>query len=281
MDKVNQEVISFWRNPSLSDLELLHARYVTHSFSKHTHDEFAIGVIYSGTQALTYQRSERLLMPKGSIAAINPGEVHTGYAADPEEGWTYRMLYPQPELLQHIAGEITGRNMLPFFSHPVIFDPPLANQIYWMHCALESATTPAIEQETALVSVLSQLITRHAQNRVVHEVTKPAELRVYQIRDYLNEHYKTNISLTELAELTGLSKFHICRVFREVFGLPPHAYLNLIRIRQAKRLLAQGVSLAQVAVDVGFFDQTHLTKRFKAVLGVTPRQYVRGTTRTY
>lgn len=95
------------------------------------------------------------------------------------------------------------------------------------------------------------------------------------------EWFISNISLTELAELTDLSKFHICRVFREVFGLPPHAYLNLIRIRQAKRLLAQGVSPAQVAVDVGFFDQTHLTKRFKAVLGVTPRQYAKGTTRTY
>lgn len=169
MDNANREVVSFWRNPLLSDLELLHARYVTHTFSKHAHDEFAIGVIYSGAQALTYQRSERLLMPRGSIAAINPGEVHTGYAADPEEGWTYRMLYPEPELLQHIVSEITGRGRLPFFPHPVIFDLPLANQIYWMHCALGSATTLAIEQETALISVLSKLITRHAQNRVVHK----------------------------------------------------------------------------------------------------------------
>ena len=79
MDSQNQEIVSFWRDPLLGDLELLHAKYITHSFCRHAHNEFAIGVIYAGAQALTYRKCDRLLMPAGSIAAINPGEVHTGY----------------------------------------------------------------------------------------------------------------------------------------------------------------------------------------------------------
>lgn len=285
MDNTNKEIVSFWRDSLLFDLELLHARYITHAFSRHAHDEFAIGVIYLGTQALTYRQSDRLLMPAGSIAAINPGEVHTGYAENPEEGWTYRMLYPTPELLQHLTSEMTGRETLPFFPSPVIFDPLLANQIYQMHCALESPHTPAIEQETHLVSVLSRLIVRHADSRLEFKPAQPTESRLQIIRDYLRANYRDNVSLTELSELTGLSKFYVCRVFREAIGLPPHAYLNLVRIHQAKRLLKKGLSVSQVAVDVGFFDQTHFTKRFKAVLGITPNQYakgnVRSTTRTY
>ena len=76
--QTTREKVYFWRDSILGDLELLHAKYITHSFTRHAHDEFAIGVIYSGAQALTYRRSERLLMPAGSIAAINPGEIHTG-----------------------------------------------------------------------------------------------------------------------------------------------------------------------------------------------------------
>ena len=276
MDSQNQEIVSFWRDPLLGDLELLHAKYITHSFCRHAHNEFAIGVIYDGAQALTYRQCDRLLMPAGSIAAINPGEVHTGYASDPAKGWTYRMLYPAPELLQHIAYEVTGRNTLPFFPHPVIFDDALARQIYRTHCILESAQTPAIEQETHLLSALSQLILRHADSRPQPQPTQPADLEVQRICDYLRANYEDNISLTELSNLTGLSKFYVCRVFKNAIGLPPHAYLNLIRIHQAKQLLKQGSAIAQVALDVGFFDQTHLTKRFKAVLGVTPKQYAKG-----
>ena len=50
-------------------------------------------------------------MPTGSIAAINSGEMHTGYAANPKEGWAYRMLYPEPNLLKRVAREITGRDL--------------------------------------------------------------------------------------------------------------------------------------------------------------------------
>lgn len=272
----------FWREPLLGDLELLHAKYVTHSFTRHAHDEFAIGVIYAGAQALTYRRSERLLMPAGSIAAINPGEMHTGYAADLEAGWTYRMLYPTPNLLRQVAREIVGGDRdIPFFPSPVIFDDRLARQIYRMHCALEEPQTPDLERETYLLSVVSQLIARHAHSRPVISSIQSEDGIVKRVRDYIAANYRRNISLAELSGITNLSKFYLCRVFKETTGLPPHAYLNLIRVHQAKRLLKRGIPVVQVALDVGFFDQTHLTKRFKRVFGITPKQYVKGTARTY
>ena len=278
--KQTQDKAYFWSDPLLGDLELLHANYVTHAFTRHAHEEFAIGVIYSGAQALTYRRADQILMPAGSIAAVNPGEMHTGYAADPDEGWTYRMLYPAPDLLQRVASEITGQDQdIPFFPHPVIFDNRLAHQIYHMHCALEDLQTPAIERETYLLSVLTQLIVRHADSRPIMSSIHPGDRIALHIRDYLRENYRRNVSLTELSNLTRLSTFQLCRVFKAVTGFPPHAYLNLIRVYQAKRLLRLRVPIVQVALDVGFCDQTHLTKRFKAVFGITPKQYAKGTAR--
>ena len=94
LPKLTNNTTLYFSTGRVQHSRFLHAKYVPHSFGRHAHEEFAIGVIYAGAQAVTYRRSEKLLMPTGSIAAINPAEIHTGYAANIEDGWTYRMLYP-------------------------------------------------------------------------------------------------------------------------------------------------------------------------------------------
>ena len=74
--------------------------------------------------------------------------------------------------------------------------------------------------------------------------------------------------------IAGLSSFHLCRVFKAGVGLAPHAYVSQLRVRRAKQLMAEGVPIAQAAVDAGFFDQAHLSRHFKRIIGLTPGRYV-------
>ena len=85
------EQSKIWRNKSLPGVELLSASYNTFSFSKHWHDELAIGIIEEGAEGLLY-KGENLLVPKHHIVAINPSEVYTGFAGA-TNGWRYRMFY--------------------------------------------------------------------------------------------------------------------------------------------------------------------------------------------
>nr|BBH92096.1 hypothetical protein KTA_02950 [Thermogemmatispora argillosa] len=78
--------------------------------------------------------------------------------------------------------------------------------------------------------------------------------------------------MTQLARVTGLSPFHLAHTFHQVMGLPPHAYLNQLRLEQAKQLLLAGHPIATVAYAVGCADQSHLTRQFKRIYGVTPGQ---------
>jgi AraC-like DNA-binding protein len=91
----------------------------------------------------------------------------------------------------------------------------------------------------------------------------------------LHERLADPPSLAELAEMTELSQFALLRAFRTETGLPPHAYLNQLRVRRARLLLDNGVSAADVAAQVGFADQAHLTRHFKRVVGVPPAAYQR------
>jgi AraC-like DNA-binding protein len=96
---------------------------------------------------------------------------------------------------------------------------------------------------------------------------------VQRARDYLDQHYAENVTLDDLAAAASLSPFHLLRVFRRTVGLPPHAYLTGVRVRQARRLLLADLPIADVAAQTGFADQSHLSRHFKRIVGVPPGRY--------
>ena len=73
----------------------------------------------------------------------------------------------------------------------------------------------------------------------------------------------------------NLSPFHFARVFRQATGLPPHAWLKQRRLARARTMLRQGGAPLNVAFDLGFADQSHLSRQFKQAYGVTPGEYRR------
>jgi len=267
-----KEQTKFWHAPEIGQVELLKARYITHSFAPHTHEGYAIGVIVYGAEAFIYKRGN-YVAPAGSVVVINPGEVHTGHAVD-EVGWKYRMIYPEASLLQNIASELKGRpTHIPDFQAAVIDDPELAQALKQLHLTLECSES-AIEKEEVFNTVLAQLIIRYADERLAPTAIKNQPQSVQRARQYLEANYHYNISLKDLAHHVNLSPFYLSRVFRKMVGLPPHAYLTQLRIQKAKMLLRLGLPIAQVALNTGFVDQSHLNRHFKRIVGVTPGQYV-------
>ena len=79
--------------------------------------------------------------------------------------------------------------------------------------------------------------------------------------------------MSGVSRVADLSPFHLHRVFRRATGLPPHSYLLMIRVNQARELLRRGLSPAEVALHTGFFDQSHLTRHFHRLVGVTPARF--------
>jgi AraC family transcriptional regulator len=92
---------------------------------------------------------------------------------------------------------------------------------------------------------------------------------------FIQENYSRDVSLNDIAEAVHLSPFHVARLFKQALGVSPHQYLIQVRVNSARSLLEAGSgerSLAEVASAVGFADQSHLTRHFKRLLGVTPKQ---------
>ncbi|MBF2009462.1 MAG: helix-turn-helix transcriptional regulator [Chlorogloeopsis fritschii C42_A2020_084] len=98
-------------------------------------------------------------------------------------------------------------------------------------------------------------------------------LKLQQVREYINEHLDRDIKLSEIAAIAQMSQYHFLRLFKQSMGVTPHQYILQCRIDKAKYLLRHSqLSIADIAVRVGFCDQSHLTRYFKRIVGVTPKQ---------
>jgi AraC-like DNA-binding protein len=97
--------------------------------------------------------------------------------------------------------------------------------------------------------------------------------KMAEVRDYLDAHFREDVSIDALATLVGLSRFHLMRAFRKEFGIPPHAYASQRRLIEAKKMLAAGHSPTVAAAEAGLYDQSHLNRLFKRAYGVTPGTY--------
>jgi AraC family transcriptional regulator len=98
---------------------------------------------------------------------------------------------------------------------------------------------------------------------------------VVQALNFMHQNYAADVSLSDIAAVAHLSTYHLTRVFKKATGMTPHQYLVQVRVNSARALLTAGAgnrSLAEIAAAVGFADQSHLTRHFKRILGVTPKQ---------
>ena len=267
----NREETQFWRIPEYANLELLRARYIKHRYTLHTHDTYAIGVITYGSEV--FQRGRRLWTGyPGQIVIVNPGEVHDGYGGD-ERGWMYSVFYPASSLLLHAHDQAEdAHDNVPYFPHGVIQDGYLFDLMLCLHQTLEKSPS-RLERDSRFLWTMAQLVSRHAAQPLLEHPLGQEPQPMRRARDYIQHNYAENITLKELAAISGLSPYHFLRVFRRDMGLTPHAYLNHIRVLRARDLLQQSCPIAQAAVNVGFVDQSHLHRHFKRIVGVTPGQY--------
>jgi AraC-like DNA-binding protein len=270
----NPNRASYWSDSTIEGLEFLSAEYTSHEFAPHSHDSYSIGLVQSGALSFKY-RSPSDVVPAGNIMIIHPGEVHTGKCIG-DQGCVYRMMYIKPEILRDGFSELYAKPPLDlFFRAQNILDRDLARTIFQVHRSFENATLMVFEKESKLMTLMARLISRHASPRLLVKPLRTDKSFVKKAKRFLEDRYDENVSLKDLAREVNISPYHLLRVFESELGIPPYAYLTQIRIQESKRLLSNGVSIADVAQQTGFCDQSQFTKRFKQIVGTTPGLFIK------
>jgi AraC-like DNA-binding protein len=262
-----------FRPGALAGVTQMNAHFTDHAFERHSHETYSIGVTASGVQTFHCGGTLHASL-RGDVILFNPDEPHDGQRGT-QEGFGYSMLYVSQQVVDECRDKEAGLDMAAYFSRPVVRDAAMGRALARAISAAGQAQE-SLRAEELTRSVLVRLLQRYGERRSSGDETRSAGMaRMVCVRDYLRSHFDQDITVDALAREAGLSRVHLTRAFAQQFGVPPHIYLNAVRLERAQAGMLAGQSLAEVATGCGFADQSHFSRRFKGSVGVAPGAWLR------
>jgi AraC-like DNA-binding protein len=256
------QVIRAWKPPIAGVREVFHAAFSTHEYPPHTHDVWTVFIVDDG--AIRYDLSgSQHAAGQARVTVLPPFVVHDGRPAT-SAGFRKRVLYLETSVL----GE---RLIGPAVDRPVVPDADFRHDVAALHDALE-CPDDLLEAEAALAFV-TERIGRSLGAPVAEPPQASGPDLAEQLRAYLDEHLFEAVTIGAAAGGLGAAPTQLARAFSAVFGIPPHAYVICRRLEAARDRILGGQPLADVAAEVGFYDQAHLSRRFNQFLGTTPGRF--------
>lgn len=263
MGAENRCIVPFRACPGV---ELVTLEGIVQPFPLHFHDFWTVGQIVRGRRRTTCRGEVRELGP-GDLVLFGPGEVHGCKPVD-EEPFFYRSVVVPNSLFDSACAEPVSR-----FDRFTVRDEALAKALEAVYALGDNEAADVLEQEEALAALVS-CAALYCEGPAIEDLEPNASsAAVERARALLEANSATGLTLAELADAAGVSRYHLVRVFATETGLTPHRYLQAVRANRARDLLAQGVGPAEAAAQAGFSDQAHMTRVFKALFGLTPARY--------
>ncbi|MGW5047186.1 AraC family transcriptional regulator [Streptomyces griseoluteus] len=260
----DQPEVSAWRPSVPGVVEVFHARFTEYAYPMHVHDAWTLLIVDDGAVRYDLDRHEHGT-PRDTVSLLPPHVPHNGSPATPH-GFRKRVLYLDGSRLSH---DLIG----PAVDRPDLRDPALRERVGRLHRALASPGDE-LAAESGLVLV-GERLRDHLRHRDP-EPPRADPLLARRLRELLDEHLTDGLTLTAAAALLHAHPAHLVRAFSAAYGIAPHRYLTSRRVGRARRLLLDGLAPGEVAVASGFYDQAHLTRHFKKLVGVTPGRYRNG-----
>lgn len=248
-------------------VDLLVADRLTHTFSTHAHPELLIAAFAEGAEVF-HAAGKSWTASAGDLLVVPPGLAQDGAAASPK-GYSYRACYVPRSTLERTIEGVTIEG-LP--AEPLILrGSDLGERAFRNLEALGAGDLSALERQESLTSLLADVLNAVCGE---HDATRHAVPRAaMRVREFLHEHFAAQLKAADLAAVAGVSESRLAHVFSAAYKCSPGVYQMALRLAEARRLIGAGCELAGIAAQLGFADQAHLTRRFKAAFGVTPGRF--------
>ncbi len=257
-------------NASIDNLELFTGSFTTYKFKPHFHESYTVIFLNLGIGDYSHAGSSQVV-ETGGMLVLNPYDVHAGQSVK-NHPWHFSSMYISQKIMKRAMASMGYPNQLPVFQAPIIEDKKIFQK---GHAAFPNLIygNDHIASEHLLIKFLQALIEKHACQKPTKSKAAKGFEEAQLVREYLHLNYLNEVSIKELAQMTGMPEYGLVRTFKKHFHLPPRQYLLNLRIEQAKKLLAQRYSSTEVAYRSGFFDQSHFIRHFKKFIGITPKQF--------
>jgi len=254
------EEMTAWQPKVAGVREVLHAHFHRHAYPMHAHDAWCLMLIDRGAVRYHLARTEHGALTS-RVTLLPPGVPHDGRAAGPG-GFSKRVIYLD-------EGYVATRLVDAALRDPQLDDPLLYRRVHQLNLAL-ARRTEELEAASRLTLIRERL------EQMLGAPVPPGRHRpglAHDLRDLIDAQIVEGVTLQAAARVLNSHPSHLVRAFTREFGMPPHRYLTGLRVARARHLLLSGQPPAQAAVQAGFYDQAHLARHFRRILGTTPARY--------
>ncbi len=261
----------FWRDSKLPFVESRRSSNSRACYLPHHHPTYSIGCVDHGSSIFTGAPNGPITLHPGTLVFVPAERTHACNPA-PGKDWSYQMLHINTQWLEAVRKEYVDRESKPLDSVQINTSLAAYARFCRLNALLFSAAEPQ-DKEAALIEFIGESDSANGLRLEAPEVSHHHAARIHPLLSDLRTTPAATASLNELALRTGLSRYQLIRTFRAVTGLTPHAWQLNERINFARRRLLCGDELADLAHNLGFADQAHFQRVFKAYTGVTPGSF--------
>ncbi|HOX50737.1 MAG TPA: AraC family transcriptional regulator [Fibrobacteria bacterium] len=245
-------------------LGVVRARGIQQDFASHAHSSLVLGWILDGTRHIETPGG-RWSFSAGDAFCIPPWLPHCCRSGP--TGQDYVVLSLSPELLRKILQEDLEREDLPC---PRTVALPPSPELSRLEAIVRAAPLDIpLHPEGGLREALARFLAGCIADGLTESVSPPSAVARDACR-YLLESLEDGVAVEELAFSAGLSEYYFSRLFRSETGMPPHAWHLQARAKAAVEMLLERMPIQQVALELGFSDQSHFTRVFRRAVGVPP-----------
>ncbi|MFJ9347111.1 AraC family transcriptional regulator [Streptomyces sp. NPDC101237] len=256
------EEVTAWRPLVPGVTEVFHAHFTEYAYPMHVHDAWTLLIVDDGAVRYDLERHEHGT-PDDTVSLLPPHVPHNGSPAT-AGGFRKRVVYLDGTLL---GDELIGAAV----DGPDLRDPLLRRRVGQLHASL-ARPGDELEAESRL-TLIGDRLRDLLRPRLTAPPRPPDPVLAGALRDLLDERVDEGLALAEAARLLHAHPAHLVRAFSGAYGIAPHQFLMSRRVGRARRLLLDGVPPGDTATATGFYDQAHLTRHFKKLVGVTPGRY--------
>jgi AraC-like DNA-binding protein len=263
----------FWRDPAMPHAESRRACHSRACYKPHSHPTFSIGAVDQGRSLFTGASESPVLLRAGTLVFVPAARVHACNPV-PDSAWSYQMLHLDASWLQAVRQEYAIAEASQDGDEPVrvVAAPAIYAKFCRLNACLFSDADPQ-DKEAALIEFIGDCDS--GQSAQWSDIDTPRRSpglseRIAPALALLRDEPTANTPLEHLARLVDMSRYQLIRAFRAATGFTPHAWQLNQRINLARGRMQAGDRIVNVAHDLGFADQAHFQRVFKAHAGVTP-----------
>jgi len=252
----------------------------------HFHNEYEIFFLLEGERHFFFN-NRAYHVKGGDLILVDTNAIHmTRSASDTETGHDRIILYVERSKMQEFDNKFPHLNLIRFFqSHYGVYSltPAQQNAFMTMYQRLQNEFDNRGRKYTIMIEleIIQYFIAFMRDSHTEAPAQDPGGLQkdskyrtVYNIADYISEHYFETLTLDLLADTFYISKFYLSRIFKEVTGYGVSEYVNILRTRKAKQLLEEtSLTISEIASEVGYQSITYFEKVFKVYMTLSPLKY--------